>query len=65
MGFITQAIAANFAPIGLAFLPDLLPDSFIGIICSVVIYGMGCGLIFPVILLFMLFLLYRKELGFL
>lgn len=104
MGFITQAIAANFAPllylkfhndytitlgnialistcffftqlvvdlfcakfvdrigyracivasevcsavgiVGLAFLPDLLPDPFAGIIISVIIYAIGSGLI--------------------
>lgn len=104
MGFITQAIAANFAPllflkfhndygislgnialistvyfftqllidlfcakfvdkigyrvsivvsevcsaaglIGLAFLPDLLPDAFAGILISVTVYACGCGLI--------------------
>ena len=104
MGFITQAIAANFAPllflkfhndygislgnialistvyfftqllidlfcakfvdrigyrvsivvsevcsaaglIGLAFLPDLLPNAFAGILISVTVYAMGCGLI--------------------
>lgn len=31
--------------IGLAFLPDLLPDAFAGILISVTIYAMGCGLI--------------------
>ena len=104
MGFITQAIAANFAPllflkfhhdyqitlgkialistcffftqllvdlfcakfvdkigyricivasevcsaaglIGLAFLPDLLPEPFVGMILSVIVYAVGSGLI--------------------
>ena len=104
MGFITQAIAANFAPllflkfhhdyqitlgniawistcffftqllvdlfcakfvdkigyrvcivasevcsaaglVGLAFLPDLLPEPFVGIILSVIVYAIGSGLI--------------------
>ena len=104
MGFITQAIAANFAPllflkfhhdyqitlgniawistcffftqllvdlfcakfvdkigyricivasevcsaaglIGLAFLPDILPNPFAGILCSVIVYAIGSGLI--------------------
>ncbi len=99
LGFITQAIAANFAPllfltfhrtyqislgkiaffftqllvdlfcakyvdrigyrrsviasevfsaaglIGLAFLPSLLPDPYVGILISVIIYAMGSGLI--------------------
>ncbi len=31
--------------LGLAFLPDLLPDAFAGILISVTIYAMGCGLI--------------------
>ena len=104
MGFITQAIAANFAPllflkfhhdyqitlgkialistcffltqllvdlfcakfvdkigyricivasevcsaaglVGLAFMPDLLPEPFVGIILSVIVYAVGSGLI--------------------
>ena len=31
--------------LGLAFLPDLLPDAFAGILISVTIYAIGCGLI--------------------
>ena len=31
--------------IGLAFLPDILPDAFCGILISVTVYAMGCGLI--------------------
>ena len=31
--------------IGLAFLPELLPDPFIGIIISVIVYAIGSGLI--------------------
>ena len=30
---------------GLAFLPDLLPNAFTGILISVTVYAMGCGLI--------------------
>ena len=30
---------------GLAFLPELLPDPFMGMICSVVLYALGSGLI--------------------
>ena len=30
---------------GLAFLPDLLPNAFAGILISVTVYAMGCGLI--------------------
>ena len=31
--------------IGLAFLPSLLPDPYVGILISVIIYAMGSGLI--------------------
>ncbi len=31
--------------IGLAFLPELLPNAFAGILISVTVYAMGCGLI--------------------
>ncbi len=31
--------------IGLAFLPDILPNPFAGIICSVILYAIGSGLI--------------------
>ena len=31
--------------IGLAFLPELLPDPFIGILISVIVYAIGSGLI--------------------
>ncbi len=30
---------------GLAFLPDMLPDAFAGILISVTVYAVGCGLI--------------------
>ena len=30
---------------GLAFLPDLMPNAFAGILISVTVYAMGCGLI--------------------
>ena len=31
--------------IGLAFLPDILPNAFAGILISVTVYAVGCGLI--------------------
>lgn len=103
---VASEIFAALGLVGLAFLPDLLPDPFIGIMWPGTIsissktfpkggtamfsllamagdlggsigpgivgcitqnagnnirIGMGCGLIFPVTLLFMLFLLYRKN----
>lgn len=42
---VASEIFASLGLIGLAFLPELLPDPFIGIICSVVIYAIGSGLI--------------------
>ena len=42
---VTSEICAAAGLVGLAFLPDLLPDPFVGIICSVIIYAIGSGLI--------------------
>ena len=42
---VVSELCAALGLIGLAFLPDLLPDPFIGIICSVIIYAIGSGLI--------------------
>ena len=42
---ITTEICAVTGLIGLAFLPDLLPDPLTGIIISVIIYAVGSGLI--------------------
>ena len=42
---VASEIFASLGLVGLAFLPDLLPDPFIGIICSVVVYAIGSGLI--------------------
>ena len=39
----SQAFSA-LGLIGLAFLPELLPDPFTGIIISIIIYAMGSGL---------------------
>ena len=45
MCIVASEIFAALGLLGLAFLPDLLPDPFIGIICSVVVYAIGSGLI--------------------
>ena len=42
---VASEIFSSLGLVGLAFLPELLPDPFIGIICSVVIYAIGSGLI--------------------
>lgn len=42
---VTSEICAAAGLVGLAFLPDLLPNPFIGIIISVIIYAVGSGLI--------------------
>lgn len=42
---VTSEVTSALGLIGLAFLPDLLPSPFIGIIISVIIYAVGSGLI--------------------
>lgn len=42
---IASEVCSACGLIGLAFLPEILPDPFIGIIISVVIYAVGSGLI--------------------
>jgi len=42
---VTSEVTSAAGLICLAFLPDLLPDPFVGIIISVVIYAIGSGLI--------------------
>ena len=48
IGYRASVIAAEAASglglAGLAFLPDLLPDPFAGILCCVVVYAIGSGL---------------------
>lgn len=44
-GIIASQAASAAGLIGLAFLPDLFPDPFVGIILSVIIYALGSGLI--------------------
>ncbi len=45
MGAVLSETLAGLGLIGLAFLPYLLPDPFIGIIISTVVYAVGSGLI--------------------
>ena len=42
---VVSEICAATGLVGLAFLPDILPIPFIGILCSVIIYAIGSGLI--------------------
>ena len=42
---VASEVASAAGLIGLAFLPDLLPDPFAGILLSAVIYAIGSGLI--------------------
>ena len=42
---VASEIFSSLGLLGLAFLPDFLPDPFIGIICSVIVYAIGSGLI--------------------
>ena len=42
---VTSSICSAVGLIGLAFLPDIMPDPFVGIIISVIIYALGSGLI--------------------
>ena len=42
---VTSEICSAVGLVGLAFLPEICPDPFIGIIISVIIYAIGSGLI--------------------
>lgn len=42
---VTSEVSSALGLLGLAFLPELLPDPFVGIIISVIIYAIGSGLI--------------------
>ncbi len=42
---IASQVAAGLGLIGLAFLPDLFSDPFVGVIISVIVYAIGSGLI--------------------
>ncbi len=45
VSIVVSAVCAAAGLTGLAFLPDLLPDAFAGILVSVTVYAVGCGLI--------------------
>lgn len=45
ISIVTSEITAALGLVGLAFLPDLLPDPYIGIMVSVFMYAIGSGLI--------------------
>ena len=45
VSIVVSEICSAAGLVGLAFLPELLPNAFAGIIISVVIYAVGCGLI--------------------
>lgn len=42
---VVSEVLSALGLVGLAFLPELLSDAFAGILISVTIYAMGCGLI--------------------
>ena len=42
---VASEVCAAGGLIGLAFLPEILPDPFVGILCSVILYAVGSGLI--------------------
>ena len=42
---VVSEVLSALGLVGIAFLPELLPDAFAGILISVTIYAMGCGLI--------------------
>ena len=45
VSIVTSCICSAAGLIGLAFLPELLPDPYVGIIISVIVYALGSGLI--------------------
>ena len=40
---VASEVCAAGGLIGLAFLPEILPDPFVGILCSVILYAVGSG----------------------
>ena len=42
---VASEVCSAAGLVGLALLPDILPNPFAGILCSVVIYAVGSGLI--------------------
>ena len=45
VSIVASEVLSAAGLIGLAFLPDIMPDAFAGILISVTVYAMGCGLI--------------------
>ncbi len=45
VSIVVSEVCAAVGLLGLAFAPDLLPNPFAGIIISVTVYAVGCGLI--------------------
>lgn len=45
VSIVVSEICSAVGLLGLAFLPDLLPAPFVGIILSVIVYVIGSGLI--------------------
>lgn len=45
VSIVVSEVCSAAGLIGLAFLPDLLPNAFAGILISVTVYAVGCGLI--------------------
>ncbi len=45
VSIVVSEVCSAAGLIGLAFLPDQLPNAFTGILISVTVYAMGCGLI--------------------
>ncbi len=45
VSIVVSEVCSAAGLVGLAFLPDILPNAFAGILISVTVYAMGCGLI--------------------
>ncbi len=45
VSIVVSEVCSAAGLLGLAFLPDLLPNAFAGILISVTVYAVGCGLI--------------------
>ena len=45
VSIVVSEICSAAGLVGLAFLPDLMPNAFVGILISVTVYAVGCGLI--------------------
>ncbi|MCR5626318.1 MAG: MFS transporter [Lachnospiraceae bacterium] len=45
VSIVVSEVCSSLGLVGLAFLPDIFPNAFAGILISVTVYAMGCGLI--------------------